>query len=145
MLCGSLQNLPAELLYPTIEYILPPSSSLPSSASAAAAAATAAGTQLLPPPLFVLVLDTCIIEEEVEQLKDSLLQVFVMLWVWLPLVIWSCCCCCCRAAAGGLCTLCVASYTGYLFFDRCCFARICSAVPTSVTFVTIACVARKSC
>lgn len=30
---------------------------------------------MLPPPLFVLVLDTCIIEEEIEQLKDSLLQV----------------------------------------------------------------------
>ncbi|CDJ28993.1 protein transport protein Sec23, putative [Eimeria mitis] len=70
-----VKNLPAELLYPTIEYILPPSLSLPSSAAAAAAAATAAGTQLLPPPLFVLVLDTCIIEEEVEQLKDSLLQI----------------------------------------------------------------------
>lgn len=75
LLNGSVvQNLPAELLYPTIEYILPPTLSLPSGAAAAG------GTQVLPPPLFVLVLDTCVIEEEIEQLKDSLLQVGGACW-----------------------------------------------------------------
>ncbi|KAL8430631.1 hypothetical protein ACSSS7_005803 [Eimeria intestinalis] len=69
-----LQNLPAELLFPTIEYILPPTLSLPSTAAAAVG-----GAQVLPPPLFVLVLDTCIIEEEIEQLKDSLLQALALM------------------------------------------------------------------
>ncbi|KAL8454021.1 hypothetical protein Emag_001593 [Eimeria magna] len=68
------QNLPAELLFPTIEYILPPTLSLPSTAAAAVG-----GAQVLPPPLFVLVLDTCIIEEEIEQLKDSLLQALALM------------------------------------------------------------------
>ncbi|KAL8448078.1 hypothetical protein Emed_004077 [Eimeria media] len=70
----SEQNLPAELLFPTIEYILPPTLSLPSTAAAAVG-----GAQVLPPPLFVLVLDTCIIEEEIEQLKDSLLQALALM------------------------------------------------------------------
>lgn len=70
----SEQNLPAELLYPTIEYILPPTQSLPSTAAAAVG-----GQQVLPPPLFVLVLDTCVIEEEIEQLKDSLLQALALM------------------------------------------------------------------
>lgn len=49
------KKLPAELLYPTVEYIL--------------------SQQILPPPVFMLVVDSCLVEEELETLKDSLQQV----------------------------------------------------------------------
>eukprot|EP00922_Rhytidocystis_sp_ex-Travisia-forbesii_P042070 GHVS01062827.1.p1 GENE.GHVS01062827.1~~GHVS01062827.1.p1 ORF type:complete len:780 (-),score=92.27 GHVS01062827.1:131-2398(-) len=51
------QNLPAELIYPTIEYILPPHCG-----------------GVTGPPVFVFVIDICILESELEQLKDSLQQ-----------------------------------------------------------------------
>eukprot|EP00820_Chromera_velia_P026327 Cvel_10288.t1-p1 / transcript=Cvel_10288.t1 / gene=Cvel_10288 / organism=Chromera_velia_CCMP2878 / gene_product=Protein transport protein SEC23, putative / transcript_product=Protein transport protein SEC23, putative / location=Cvel_scaffold617:73357-76732(+) / protein_length=303 / sequence_SO=supercontig / SO=protein_coding / is_pseudo=false len=54
----SEQSLPAELMYPTLEYILPQH---------------AGG--VVSPPIFLFCVDTCIIEEELEQLKDSLQQV----------------------------------------------------------------------
>ncbi|CEL94076.1 unnamed protein product [Vitrella brassicaformis CCMP3155] len=53
----SEQNLPAELLYQNIEYILPH--------HAGGVTST---------PVFLFVVDTCIIEEELEQLKDALQQ-----------------------------------------------------------------------
>ncbi|KFG30869.1 Sec23/Sec24 trunk domain-containing protein [Toxoplasma gondii p89] len=66
------QNLPAELLYPTIEYILP--QPMP----AANAPGVSAG-ESLPPPLFFLVVDTCVIEEELDQLRDSLMQALALM------------------------------------------------------------------
>ncbi|EPR59669.1 Sec23/Sec24 trunk domain-containing protein [Toxoplasma gondii RUB] len=68
----SEQNLPAELLYPTIEYILP--QPMP----AANAPGVSAG-ESLPPPLFFLVVDTCVIEEELDQLRDSLMQALALM------------------------------------------------------------------
>lgn len=49
---------PPEILYPTVDYILP---------------AHSAG--IVAPPSFLFVVDTCLFEEELESLKDSLQQV----------------------------------------------------------------------
>ncbi|KNG77098.1 hypothetical protein PFMG_03245 [Plasmodium falciparum IGH-CR14] len=52
----SEKNLPADVMYSNIEYIQP------------------SNVGDIPPPTFLFVIDTCLLEEELEQLKDSIQQ-----------------------------------------------------------------------
>eukprot|EP00919_Chromeraceae_sp_WS-2016_P047695 GHVR01113017.1.p1 GENE.GHVR01113017.1~~GHVR01113017.1.p1 ORF type:complete len:760 (+),score=146.04 GHVR01113017.1:67-2346(+) len=54
----SEQSLPAELMFPTIEYILPHHTTTPA----------------VPPAIFLFCVDTCISYEELDQVKDSIQQ-----------------------------------------------------------------------
>lgn len=72
----SAENRPAEIIpqYTTMEYILYDPST---NASAAAAAAGTSG--VLKAPVFVFVVDVCMIDEELKQLKASILQSLMLL------------------------------------------------------------------
>lgn len=71
-------NLPGELYpqYTTVEYTLPPT---PAIAAGQFDPRTGAAPPLSPPPVFVFVLDTCMIEEELGFAKSALKQAIGLL------------------------------------------------------------------